>query len=223
MTNTIEILAKIMGSAARVKLMRLFLFHPGVGFDKKGLIQKSKINPSILNAELLLLEKSSFIIKKETVIVTETIIKKKATKNSPKKLETKVTKKRTMGYFLNPAFPLLDALQSLLLESELVTVPDLPARFKPAGKIKLFVTSGIFMRNPDQGLDLLIVGDKLNLSVVQKTIALLESEIGKELQYATFDTAEFLYRIKMYDKLIRDLFDYPHQKLINQLPSGTIS
>jgi hypothetical protein len=124
-----------------------------------------------------LLEKSSFILKKQ-IIITKSLKTKKTSKN-PSGL--KFIKKKENGYFLNNHFPLLEQLKTLLLESELVTVPDLPARFKPAGKIKLFVTAGIFMRDEDRSLDLLIVGEKLDSLFVQKTINTLESEIGREL------------------------------------------
>lgn len=79
------------------------------------------------------------------------------------------------------------------------------------------------MRDAHRSLDMLIVGDKLDVGLLQKNIALLESEVGKELRYATFTTEEFMYRIKMYDKLIRDVFDFPHQKLINQIAISQLS
>ncbi len=50
--------------------------------------------------------------------------------------------------------------------------------------------------------------------MIQKTISVLESELGRELSYAIFDTNDFKYRVSMYDKLIRDVFDYPHERLI---------
>ena len=45
----------------------------------------------------------------------------------------------------------------------------------------------------------------------------VEAEIGKELTFASFETADFHYRLGMYDKLIRDILDYPHQKLLDKL------
>jgi hypothetical protein len=42
----------------------------------------------------------------------------------------------------------------------------------------------------------------------------LEAEIGAELVYAVFDTKEFIYRLNMYDKLVRDILDYPHEVLL---------
>ncbi len=207
MSTTIDMLGKIIGSQARVKLMRLFLFHPTYGFTKDELLKKTKVSPTILRSELSLLEKSEFIEKKEMVKVVFKETRKKVTS----------TKKKMTVYMVNPDFPLLEQLESLLLESELVTLSDLPARFKKAGKIKLLVISGIFMKDLHRSVDMVFVGDKLDTGLIQKNMAMLESEVGKELRYATFSTEEFMYRIKMYDKLIRDVFDYPHQKVINQL------
>ena len=212
MSNTIDILGKIMGSAARVKLMRLFLFHPGHGFTREELIKKTKANLATLRVELSLLEKSDFISKKD---VMRAVFSKNGSSTGKKK--------KAVVYVLQPSFALLEPLRALLLESELIALHDLPNRFKSAGKIKLMMISGIFMRDMERSLDLLIVGDKLDTSIVQKQIALIESEVGKELRYATFTTEEFMYRIKMYDKLIRDIFDYPHQKLVNTIAIEQLS
>ena len=45
----------------------------------------------------------------------------------------------------------------------------------------------------------------------------LEAEIGKELRYAAFETGEFNYRLGMYDKLVRDILDYPHTVVLDRL------
>jgi hypothetical protein len=29
-----------------------------------------------------------------------------------------------------------------------------------------------------------------------------------------FEVADFKYRVSMYDKLLRDMFEYPHERLI---------
>ena len=42
----------------------------------------------------------------------------------------------------------------------------------------------------------------------------LEAEIGAELTYATFETKEFIYRLNMYDKLVRDILDFPHEVVL---------
>jgi len=210
MSTTIDVLGKIMGSTGRVKLMRLFLFHPDHGFTRDELVKKTKITSALVRTEIALLEKAGFINKKEMTRIVFGGSKKRPT----------TKKKRVTVFILDKEFPLLEPIQALLLESELIALPELPGRLKSVGKIKLLVATGIFMNDVHRSIDLLVVGDKLDRGTLQKNIAILESEIGKELRYATFDTEEFMYRIKMYDKLIRDIFDFPHQKLIHQIKSG---
>ena len=73
----------------------------------------------------------------------------------------------------------------------------------------------MFTRDPDSRLDLLVVGDAIRRGAMESTIRMLEAEIGKELTYAIFETPEFLYRANMYDKLVRDVIDYPHERVID--------
>ena len=67
------------------------------------------------------------------------------------------------------------------------------------------------------GVDMLIVGDGLKKGAISRIVKTMEAEIGKELVFASFETADFHYRLGMYDKLIRDILDYPHQKLLDKL------
>jgi predicted nucleotidyltransferase len=71
--------------------------------------------------------------------------------------------------------------------------------------------SGIFIKNKDSRVDILVVGDRLRKSRVEEEVKKLEAEIGTELIYAVFETKEFNYRLSMYDKLIRDILDFPHE------------
>jgi predicted nucleotidyltransferase len=71
--------------------------------------------------------------------------------------------------------------------------------------------SGVFIKSKESRVDLLIVGDKMKKSKVEEEIRKLEAEIGTELIYALFDTKEFSYRLNMYDKLVRDILDFPHE------------
>ena len=61
---------------------------------------------------------------------------------------------------------------------------------------------------------MLIVGDKLKRNKIEEGIHKLEALLGAEIVYAVFDTKEFNYRLNMYDKLVRDIIDYPHTVLI---------
>jgi hypothetical protein len=54
-------------------------------------------------------------------------------------------------------------------------------------------------------------------SRLKSAIRDLEAHIGHELRYAAFSTADFTYRLGVYDRLIRDILDYPHQIIVDKL------
>jgi hypothetical protein len=196
-----EILAKLLGGIPRVKIMRLFLLNPEVGFEAADITDRCRISASHSRRAMMQLAAMSLIEKRS-------FIKEVTARNG------KLTKKRVQGWFLNPAFPYINELRQLLVEGEFFKRSDIARRFKPAGRIQLLVVSGIFIQDSESRLDLLIVGDNLKKNLIQKTVSVLESELGKELSYAVFETADFKYRISMYDKLLRDVFDFPHEPLI---------
>jgi DNA-binding transcriptional ArsR family regulator len=179
-----EILEKILGNEARVKIMRLFLLNRSKTFTSKDVVKRSRVNPNIVRRELKLLFSVGFI------------------------------KKRDVNWSFNSSFKYGEEFQDLLVRSDSLNKETILNNFKKVGKVKLIIVSGIFIKNEDSRIDLLIVGDKLSKAKIEEGIRKLEAEIGAELVYAIFETKEFLYRLNMYDKLIRDILDYPHEVLL---------
>ncbi len=200
-----DVLGKLFGSPTKVKIMRLFLLNPEQGFESSDVIVRTRGSASVVRKDLSGLSAIGFI-KKKTFSKEVPI----SGKNS-----TKTRMKRVVGWMFDPTFEYQSALRDLLIDAEFITHSDLVRRFKKAGKIKLLITAGIFTRDPDSRLDLLIVGDNLKRGTLEQTIRGLEAEIGKELAYAVFDSPEFIYRSNMYDKLVRDVIDFPHERVIN--------
>ncbi len=196
-------LAKIFGSEARVKIMRLFLLNADESVDSEDVAKRLRIPRTKAARECKQLQSIDFLKKRS---FSKDVIRK-----------GKKAKKKTEGWYLNPEFHYNDSLRGLLVEEEFLNKKELVRRFKKAGKIKLFVVSGIFIREKDiEGrVDMLIVGDNLRKPWIEDTVRKLEAEVGKELSYAVFDTQEYIYRIEMYDKLVRDILDFPHEKLVS--------
>ena len=206
----LDILGKLFGSMIRVKLLKFFLLNQESGFSVAEIATHLRVKPRIIKDELAELKRAGFI--KPKIVIR--VIKSKPKGKKKKIIETK---KKTSGYIASKEFTLRDPLRNLLIESGGMNLADLPSRFHHVGKIGLFVVSGIFLHDPDRSMDMMIVGNRLNRKAIETEIKKMESEIGKELRYAIFDTTEFMYRLKMYDKLIRDIFDYPHHKIINKI------
>lgn len=199
----LDILGKLFGSVAKVKIMRLFLLNQESGLVLEDIKARTGLDGKTASTELRGLEKFGFITKKS--IKKEVVVRGKK----------QPVVKRFPGYIFNQSFKYREALYNLLIDTEFVDTKEILNRFKKAGKVKLILLSGVFTKNTESPVDILIVGDHVNQSSIEKTIKGLESEIGKELTYALFETNEFLYRASMYDKLIREIIDTPFTELID--------
>jgi hypothetical protein len=192
-----ETLAKLFGGQARVKIMRLFLLN-NTSFEVSDVVSRSRVTKANARKEINVLSAMGFIKHK--------IITKEGSRGAKKKVST---------WHLNTAFQYLNSVRDLLVDPTLLVQEDLTSRFKTIGKIKLLLVSGVFIGDKKSRVDILIVGDKLKKNILQQVIKGLEVEIGKEINYVVFDSEEFKYRLDMYDKLVCDVIDLPHEKLID--------
>ncbi|MCX6703287.1 MAG: hypothetical protein NTV02_01170 [Candidatus Zambryskibacteria bacterium] len=200
-----EILSKLFGSEARVKIMRLFLFNPDIVYEVNNIAERVKEDPVRVRKELNALEKISLIKRK--------VVAKIPVKHG-KKTEMRVT---AYGYHLNRNFSYMAPLQNFLINAKPLQPKEIVKKITQLGTVKLLVISGVFIQDSESRVDLLVVGDNIKKTQLENVVKTLEAEIGKELKYAYFTTTDFIYRLSMYDKLIRDILDYPHDKIINKL------
>ena len=202
-----ETLGLLFGTPARVKLMRLFLFNTGRNYDLKDLCDRSKTSISIAKKELGLLEKVRLVNSKLFIKIT-------FREKDGKKFEIK---KKVKGWILNDDFVYINALRTFLLTTRNLEHNRILQKLSTSGKLKLVILAGVFINDPESRVDIFVVGDKLSKGALANAIKNLESEIGKELNYAFFETDDFKYRIGVYDKLVRDILDYPHKVLLDKL------
>jgi len=193
-----ETLAKLFGGQARIKIMRLFLLNTQA-FEIDEIVSRSRVTKVNARKEVNALAAMGFIKQK--------ILTKEGARGA---------KKKVTAWYLNTSFQYLKSIRELLVNPDLLLQEDdLTSRFRQIGKIKLMIVSGVFIGTEKSRVDVLLVGDKLKRNILQQVIKGLEAEIGKELDYVVFDSQEFTYRLEMYDKLVCDVIDLPHQKLID--------
>lgn len=202
-----EILGKIFGSTARVKLLRLFLFNPDNIYKPADISRHTKVAKSTAQREISTLNRAGFIKRRSFY---KDVVRKKGNKRVMKK-------KRTYGWMLDTKFPYLYALQQFLINAAPFNDRDIAQKLRGAGNFKLIVVAGVFMQNLDSRLDILIVGERIRKSQLEAAIKSMEAELGRELRYAVFNVNDFRYRLGVYDKLIRDVFDYPHRNIVDRI------
>jgi hypothetical protein len=184
-------LSKLFGSSARVKLLRLFLFNEEDWYTPAEAAFRAKAGKAAARKEIL----SLFAIK---------ALRKKSGKGG------------TM-YAANPKFVHYEALKMFLRTASGVNDDKIGQTLKKAGALRLVALSGLFTDAPESKVDLLVVGDKLDERALAAIIHNLEAELGRELRYACFTTEDFRYRIGVYDRLVRDVLDYPHRLVVDRI------
>ena len=188
--------------------MRCFIFNPDKTYSAKEAGSRIRGSAREIEKELRIFEKIGFI-KRRQIIQTEI-----TTRKNRKPL---VKRRRIAGWTLDRIFPYLLPLKNLVINTVLINHKEMIRRLARSGSLKLVIVAGAFIQEEDSRLDLLIVGDHLKKALIGRAIKIMESEIGKELRYAILETSDFKYRSSICDKLIRDILDYPHQKLLDRL------
>lgn len=201
----IEVLEKLFGSPAKVKIMRLFIFNPIDNFDINQIIERSKVTPGAARKEITNLEKTG-LLKKRSFFKDFIIGRKK-----------KIERRRVHGWSLNETFEYLEPLRNLLAHVGEARNKEIIRKLSRVGRLKLVIISGFFIQNWDSRVDLLVVGDNLKKGTLDNIIKTIESEVGKEIRYTSFETPDFQYRLGVYDKLIRDILDFQHETILDKI------
>ncbi len=198
---TSDALEILFGSQARVKLLRFFLFNPSKEFTFDDISRRARLVRRTARTELNALERAGVIKRKQIYV--------------QKKGETKKT--RVQGYSVNKNFPNLQSLQTFLFETAPINGKTVLKHLRTAGKLDFVCIAGIFVRDFEQRLDIMVTMKKLPEAKIENAIRALEAELGIEIRFAAFDSDDLIYRIGMYDKLIRDVFDYQHEIIVDRI------
>ncbi len=188
----IDILAKLFGSSARVKILRLFLANKSSQFTIDDIAKRAKVQKPTARKELNALTKIDL-------------------------LDTS-GKGKTKSWAIDKSFTYLRPLENLVLEPDESDAGFIAEKIKKAGDIKLVVVTGVFVPDAPEGeIDLLVVGGRIGKRKMDTAISEIEANFGRELRFALFTTEDFNYRMDIHDRLLRDVFDYPHEVIVDKL------
>lgn len=184
-------LAKLFGSSALIKILRLFLFNEEEAFTTDEVSFRTKTSKETARKEL-------------KHLLNAGVIKKRSTKNP-------------ISYGASSRFAHYEALKTFLRSATGITDGKIASSLKKVGSLRLVALSGLFTGVMESKVDILIVGDRLDERAISAVIRTLEADLGRELRYAAFATPDFRYRLGVYDRLLRDVFDYPHRLVIDKI------
>ena len=129
----------------------------------------------------------------------------------------KTFSKKGKKYFLiNPKYKFWEGIKNYWAKSGPKYQDELFSAIKRLGDIRAAFLSGIFTGQPALPVDLLIVG-RVNLNKLADFLKALEKLMGQEVNYSVMTAEEFIQRRDTFDKFIKDIFDYPHLTVVDEL------
>jgi hypothetical protein len=197
-----DFLTRFVGSPSMVKILRLVIFNPDECFTIDEIASRSQVTKPVARKEINFFEKLG-VVKKGLCPMKDD--------------QGAMPNKRVPGYQVNEMFEYLRPLKAFIRDTSPVQHSGITEKLRGAGKLKVVIASGTFVDDATSRVDLLVVADGLNERKLQTALRGIEAEIGRELRYAAFLTDEFRYRVNVYDKLVRDILDYPHHVLLDKL------
>lgn len=181
-------LKKLFTSNARIKLLEVFLLNPDGEFFIRELTRKLDEQINSIRRELGNLKSMGL-------------------------LRSRV-KNRKKYYVVNKNFVFFNELRSIIIKGS-VTLDGIAKKLQKLGKIELLVISGIFIEK-NSATDLFIVGE-VDRDQLQDFVN-RELETKRPIKMSIISRDDFVYRLKINDKFVRDILDDPENIIaVNRL------
>lgn len=203
-----DFFSELLGNPVRARILRLFCATPTGCFTTDDVVRRTQSKKQNVTREIKTLLALGLI--KKGICMRSVL-------NAKKKGETK--SKKMQGWVASVTSEHFKTLSAFVRDTQPPTEDSVLGKLKGVGTLKLVVTSGFFIdadENPSR-VDLLIVGDTLKEKKISNILRSIEAEHGREISYALLSVPEFKYRVDIYDRLVRDVLDFPHQVLLDKL------
>ncbi len=125
-------------------------------------------------------------------------------------------KKNKKYYLVNTKYKLMPEIKASLIKNGIRYQDELFLAIKKLGVVQAAFLSGIFTGYATLPVDLLLVG-KINLQKLSDFLAAVEKLMGQEINYSVMSVEEFIERRDTFDRFIKDIFDYRHLVVVDQI------
>lgn len=191
---------KLFGSKTRVKLLHLFMNHPGQSFYVREITRLIDEQINSVRREL-----SNML---EVGVITSD--------NADNKLYYQVNQRYEFYTALRAIFageavtsdPAGVANSVDVHEQHLSIINDIPS-------VRLAILAGVLVKGSTAPVDIVLVGN-MSPAKVKSAVAMIEKLEGRELNYTVLPYDEFYYRLSVRDKFITEVLASKHSVVIDQ-------
>lgn len=233
-------IGKLFGSNSRVKILKLFLFHPENKYYIRQIARDLKLQVNSVRRELENLEKFGLLksnmskggedekglIGQPADLMSSVVFgynlsdDKSELDKKNEKVKTVLAGRQEKKFFqVNTDFILYEETRALIIKAQILYEKDFIDKLLKIGKPKLLILSGIFVNNPNAKVDMLLVG-RFNKEKIKKLINELEHELSREINYTIMEATEFIYRRDMTDIFLYDILESKKIIIIDEIGLG---
>lgn len=195
-----EKLQTLFGSKTRVKLLKLLLSHPENSYYVRELTRILDLQINAIRRELSNLLNIGIIVLNENKNLEKDIHDLK----SGKVVQKGITGIERKYYKLNKDFMLYNELKNFFAKLKGLTQETFVHRVKDCGDISLLILTGIFIKEEESDIDMLMVGE-IDRDELQKIINDFNETLPREINYTVLNTDEFVYRKEVVDKFLYNI------------------
>jgi hypothetical protein len=190
----------LFGSKTRVKLLHLFLSHPGQSFYVREITRIIDEQINSVRREL-----SNML---EVGVITSD--------SADNKLYYQVNQRYDYYSPLRAIFAgePMDASKPSLSDGEMVSEQYLSA-ISSIASLRVAILSGILVKGSTSPVDVLLVGT-LPAAKVKAAMAIIEKLEGREINYSVMPYEDFYYRLSVRDRFITEILNSKHTVAIDK-------
>lgn len=182
-------LAKLFGSMARVKILKLFLLNPDSSYYIRQVSRHLNLQLNAVRRELENLETIGLLTSHQ---------------GSDDEMDGGRTDRKF--YQANKDFILFNEVRELIIKAQILCEKEFTEKLRKLGPIKLLILSGLFLNDKQAPVDMLIVGE-FSKDRVAKLVRELEAELVNEVNYAVLTEEEFRYRQQVTDVFLYSVLE----------------
>jgi hypothetical protein len=190
---------KLFGSKTRVKLLHLFMNHPGQSFYVREITR--------------LIDEQINSVRRELANMLEVGVI--TSDNADNKLYYQVNQR----YDFYTALRAIFAGESISAEQATSTSLDgtneqVAAFIKDIPSVRLAILSGVLVKGSTSSVDVLLVGNA-STQKVRAAMTMIEKLEGREINYSVLPYDEFYYRLSVRDKFITEILAAKHSVVVD--------
>ncbi|HMM61955.1 MAG TPA: transcriptional regulator [Candidatus Saccharibacteria bacterium] len=189
----------LFGSKTRVKLLHLFLNHPGQPFYVREITRKIEEQINSVRREL-----SNML---EVGIITSD--------SADNKLYYQVNQRYEYYVPLRAIFADAKDDVKIIQPVEVATNKVYESELAGITGLRVAIAAGVLVKGSVSPVDLILAGN-VSMTKVKAVIKMIEKQEGRDVNYSILPYEEFYYRLSIRDKFITEILDSNHSVVIDK-------